>query len=151
MKVIFLDIDGVLVNHKSLARAKKENATGKTRLWSSMIDPYAMGLLNRIVEETGALVVVSSVWRYGRGRTELQEILNDAGFEGRVLGVTPRMPEHERGDEIAEWLKSSLRKVESFVILDDDSDMADLKDKLVQTSMETGMLDEHAEKAIRLL
>lgn len=157
MDVIFLDIDGVLVNRKSLMLAKDKESFNEIAWWSNQIDPYAMGLLNKVIEETGALVVVSSTWRIGKNRTRLQEILKDAGFEGKVLGMTPRLsPEKgcaspERGKEIAEWLRTSPRPIDNFVILDDDSDMGALMHKLVKTTFEIGLMESHMKKAIAML
>jgi hypothetical protein len=59
-----------------------------------------------------------------------------------------------RGQEIQAWLDGAPRygiEVESFVILDDDSDMVHLADRLVKTSFETGLLDEHVDRAIAML
>jgi len=42
-------------------------------------------------------------------------------------------------------------EVESFVILDDGSDMEMHKSRLVQTNCEEGLLDEHVDLAIRIV
>lgn len=119
MKVIFLDIDGVL------------NVIGQGR------DEYGQGFHRHLVEnleyvirETGAKIVISSTWRFS-GLSVMQSMWKDRGLPGEVIDVTPdcaRMGEggiwqsKERGYEIKEWLDHSP-EVESYVIIDDDSDM----------------------------
>src|SRR5437016_7412087 len=72
VRVIFLDIDGVLA---------------PIRRWDRYgdLDPACVQVLNEIVARGGADVVVSSTWRYGRTVAELQVILESKGFTGRVL------------------------------------------------------------------
>jgi HAD domain in Swiss Army Knife RNA repair proteins len=85
-------------------------------------------LLNALIQQTGAKIVVSSCWRKRRTCVELQELLSGWGVEGVVLDKTPTFPEDARGPEIQQWLaerKKSTGDVESFVILDDCSEMPD--------------------------
>jgi hypothetical protein len=157
MKVIFLDFDGVL-NHLDHFRA----TSGKRSSEAEGLDIECVKRLNRIIEATGAKVCVSSTWRLGKTLCGLRDILNDRGFVGKVVGKTPELrgvspagTPQERGDEIQRWINDwtrPTRGVDSFVILDDDSDMAHLKHLLVQTSFhDGGLLDCHVERAIRIL
>ena len=60
--------------------------------------------------------------------------------------------ETQRGTEIQAWLDAWRGEpVESFVILDDEGDMAHLLPRLVQTGWSTGLLHEHVQVARRLL
>jgi hypothetical protein len=111
------------------------------------IDPAAIAVLNKIVEQTGAFVVVSSTWRIGVRRTEVNGWLRGAGFTGIVLALTPVLGKR-RGFEIQAWLdaynKAPLRRhgeVTHFVILDDDSDMEHLMPKLVQIDNSVGLTE----------
>ena len=65
MKIIFLDIDGVL-NHqiwfKNWHESGKRTDT-EEQYNDSMIDPNSISLLNKIIADTGAKVVISSSWR----------------------------------------------------------------------------------------
>jgi HAD domain in Swiss Army Knife RNA repair proteins len=54
MKIIFLDIDGVL-NCKG---------TPNPRKFPYIVDPKLLNRLQRLLERTGAEVVLSSTWRY---------------------------------------------------------------------------------------
>ena len=123
MKVIFLDIDGVLVNRKSLMEASGIHAKG---------DESCVAALNRIIGETDANIVVSSTWRTF-GPMKMKDFLHGWGVRARIIDCTPDLSRQEgklyiakvRGDEIQAWLDSYTRyPVESFVILDDDTDMA---------------------------
>lgn len=154
MKIIFLDFDGVLnsADHfdRILGVIKKNPDYDPIR----QIDPEAVKRLSRIVEETGAKVVISSTWRYGHTLTELREILGKFGFTGQIVGATPRHDSRARGLEIDAWLSERVSReklVECFIILDDDADMDPHMDRLVQTSWQSGLLDLHVEKAIEML
>ena len=113
-----------------------------------MIDPAAVELLNRLVASTGAKVVISSSWRVCRTLEQIQDDLRSRGFVGEVIGATPSIIGH-RGHEIAAWLTE--HGPASFVILDDDSDMAHLKPRLVRTTFARGLQLEHIETARALL
>jgi hypothetical protein len=98
MKVIFLDIDGVL-NHQDWYVRRREmgldDISSNYPLYE--FDPDSIEQLNRIVESTGAKVVVSSTWRLGRTIKELQELLNKVGFIGEVYDKTPHF--HAKGED----------------------------------------------------
>jgi HAD domain in Swiss Army Knife RNA repair proteins len=144
MKVIFLDIDGVLINRECLRTMESDYVPADR----------SIQLLNALIQQTDAKIVVSSCWRKRRTCAELQELLSGWGVEGVVLDKTPTFPEDARGLEIQQWLaerKKSRGDVESFVILDDCSDMPTLLEFLVQTEFETGLTRRHTEKAVQIL
>jgi len=152
MKILFLDIDGVL-NSEALFRRRPPDARlemNEDKWWAEMLDPDAIQRLNRILAETGAKVVVSSTWRFALGPDDLQRILGSRGFVGEIIGATPRRLTKRgdrRGDEIAAWLSDAACDVEAFVILDDDSDMGALLPKLIKTTWKAGLQDEHVTAA----
>lgn len=145
MKVIFLDIDGVITT-------PEEPSAWRTP------DPRCLPQLFRIVEETGAQIVLSSTWRLHHTTREKVE-----SWGIKFIDCTPRchLIENDsrqwttRGQEIQEWMDSwnsfSTEKIESFVILDDDSDMSHLKPFLVQTKWDGGLTKEKADEAINIL
>lgn len=156
MKVVFLDFDGVVNSAEFFARESKADP-GRD------LDRDAVACVTRILEATGAVVVISSTWRIFHKLDELREILSAHGFRGEIIGKTPThgykpgsseelwMPYIARGYEIQAWIDTQETPPEAFVILDDDDDMVHLQDRLVLTSWETGLLDEHVAAAIAML
>ncbi len=152
VKIIFLDVDGVL---------------NSVAFWTSpryirgrhAIDAEAVVLLNRLTDRTGARLVVSSTWRK-RGARAMRQTLRDVGITAPMLGITPDLSHRERGPlwvatergtEIQAWLDTTRRQVNRFVILDDDNDMAHLADRLVRTDYHVGLTAADIERAEALL
>lgn len=150
MKLIFLDVDGVLNNRKAFKKGKQDGFPhGPCLVW----DPDCINRLNNIIEKTGAKIVVSSTWRlYNDAYKVLTEVM---GIKGEFIGCTPdhiRRPHpSSRGGEINEWLTLEKLEKSPFVILDDDSDMDKYMNKLVLTDTEAGLQDREMNKAIEML
>lgn len=150
MKVLFLDIDGVLVNEAALHNHPR---------WPHQADASCVAALNRVLAETGAKLVISSTWRCF-GVKAMQEHLIRFGVRGHIVGVTPEywaavgsgalVLAPERGDAIQAWLQER-KDVASFVIVDDGKDMGELLPQLVQTSWKAGMTEADADRAIAML
>ena len=137
MRLIFLDFDGVIVTRHT------EYACGHAP---------CVQALNHIVDKTGAHVIVSSTWRHF-GLVECIRYLEKWGFKGTVRAVTGRFRE-SRGEEIRDFLDEYDDigiKVNSFVILDDDTDVGIFTPYLVRTDLECGLTMADAEKAIAIL
>ena len=148
LKIIFLDIDGVLSHPNSR--------------WC--IDHQKVKLLEEILKATGAKIVISSCWRIGckngedfvnkmftTWRNEMSGEKRDSLFIKSIIDVTDRNGS-ARGDEIQRWLDKHEDEVESYVILDDDSDM--LEEQLfnfVQTDCYYGMSERTVALAIQVL
>lgn len=148
VKVIFLDIDGVLNNLESL-RFPRVRVESSQHSYSAA-HPSCIKALNQIIAATEARIVISSTWR-GIGLAVLFEIFHQWGVRGMTVGYTPLWDRsNERGDEIASWL-SGHPEVESFVILDDCDDMGHLRHRLVQTNYEIGLTAEDADRATAML
>lgn len=130
MKVLFLDIDGVLNSTRSAAAFggyphKLDQA--------DMFDRVAIGLVQRLCQETGAAVCISSSWRPEYTAQEFAD-----AFGVPVIGKTPYV-QGPRGAEIAAWL-AAKDDVERYAIVDDDGDM--LPEQIpyfVQTSCAAGL------------
>lgn len=150
MKIIFLDFDGVLNSSKFM---HAEYNAGRGGGLIDKLDSEAVNVLNEVVKRTNAKIVVSSTWRLGRTRPELQAILNRSGFVGVVIDKTGTEPDRERGNQIQKWLDDNkdFYDIESFVIVDDCSDMAHLMHRLVQTRFEDGLTPEYVERIITML
>ena len=128
MKVIFLDVDGVLNSDEYFDKIAGLNIQGV----ESQVDINKIRLLQKAVRDTGAKVVLSSSWRNTRMGQELRNLLLSYGL---FTDVTPYM-KNQRGKEIKEWL-SNKGEIEDFVILDDevfDSFGEKLLEKLIKIS-----------------
>jgi len=130
--MIFLDFDGVI------NRGYSEG--------DQPFDPDLVERVNRIIEETGADVVVSSCWRITRSVEELQEILDRHGFEGDVVDKlrSRRGSKDKRGDIIREYAE------EPYVVID-DSTVQVPREVFIQTDREKGIQDYHVDRAIEVL
>ena len=136
-RVVFLDIDGVLAPIRSWDRYGD-------------LEAACIQVLNEIVAGTGADVVVSSTWRYGKTVPELQAMLDAVGFKGSVIDKTPLGPPGaDRGDEIAAWLEE--HDVAGYVIVDDHPNMGALRARLLMTDPGRGLQRTDAARAIEIL
>lgn len=154
MKVIFLDIDGVLNTHNSKTHAP----SGCYGIESSKLKK-----ISKIVSETGAKVVLSSTWKSEIDKnlryltSDGKYMLNKFKYDGKFI-LFDKTPDAEtslqRGKEISTWLQYHTT-VEKFVIIDDIefSDMGyfGLLNNLVLTDEYYGITDDNVAEAIRIL
>jgi hypothetical protein len=137
MKLIFLDVDGVL-NHSNAIGWKR---TDESLDWR-VIDPDCVFEINRILRETGAKIVLSSVWRLSEEGTEL---ITECIMEGSIIGKTPWIQKKmdmfvDRKEEIKKWLSDNQMNIKAIAVIDDDID-ADLGDgTFFKTDFENGGL-----------
>lgn len=133
MKVIFLDIDGVLNNIGLLYHYGFD-----------YIDHDMTRLFVNIVRRTGAKVVLSSSWRLDQRSSEIVEkILAQYGLE--LLDKTPRLEGSPRSEEISSWLEDHPG-VRKYAILDDNTDAGiGMEDNFFQTDPENGLDADTAE------
>lgn len=132
MKVIFLDVDGVLNSDEYFDKIRNLDIQGIER----EVDIEKIKLLKKAIDKTGAKVVLSSSWRYTKYAQYLKELLSNYDI---YVDSTPFI-ENERGLEIKKWL-SDNQDVEDFVILDDeifDSYDESLIKNLIKTSNGNG-------------
>jgi hypothetical protein len=160
MRVIFLDIDGVLNNRGFMTHdpVRWEMGHRFKHLLHHNMDPRNVATLQEIISRTNAKLVISSTWRMIHTLEEITSCLRHHGCSGEVIDKTVNGYYDEdkdywyvRGDQIQLWLDEHQGQVESFVILDDDSDMVHLMDKLVHTKFDYGLRKEHIEPAVKIL
>ena len=144
-KVIFLDVDGVLNN----GNWALEMAGRGIRVYrDDLLYEPALAQLRRIVDATGAVIVVSSSWRQTPiAFLHLREWLERFGMT--VYGKTP-FSGGQRGDEITAWFDQNPGKWR-YVILDDDGDMGVHIARLVRTSFDVGLTARDADLCIHML
>lgn len=162
-KIIFLDIDGVLNTQLWYTQMDRNTPQDK---YGYAFDPNAVANLKRIVEETGADIVISSSWKC-MGLTQMEDMWNDRNLPGRIVGITPNSVSdelllhadidsmelfHIRGEEIREWLSKHGKRVSNYVIIDDmDNMLPEQQSHFVQTNPEVGITKVDSEKAIKIL
>ena len=154
MKIIFLDIDGVLNCEKGYKDGFCKyigwtNKNGKEDHHQSFYPPAKI-LLNKLIEETNAKIVISSSWRHS-GLEYMRGVWEQEGMSGEIIDITPSIRyttttdnmqySSPRGCEIDCWLENigkfghinwsketQLKYMESsgisnYIIIDDDGDM----------------------------
>ena len=149
MKVIFLDIDGVLC---VIPNGFDE--------FGAFFHKRFEDNLKHIIDQTNAKIVISSTWRLA-GLNEMKELWKKRGLAGEVIDITPfGGMDNIRGDEIQVWLDNN--DVKNYVIIDDDTDFwEDQLNNFVRTSenynhedcvdIGYGLTRKCAEKAIEIL
>lgn len=160
MKVVFLDIDGVVLPFDTSSDAQRT----------------CTKLVNRLMLETNALVVSSS-WRVDsiaastcwkiahlsdKWAGEYAWLNRNVGLDVPIIGVTPdlfvpkendhTMPDGKRGEEIKMWLDHHS-EVTFWIAIDDISEWIgdDLLHRSVITKSRVGFTEEHLKQAIALL
>jgi hypothetical protein len=149
MKILFLDNDGVIClsnnwgeRAKKWANFKRDNpdtdATFDNKPIQCRFDDFdskAVKVLNEILEETGAEIVVSSDWRLHANLEELGDYYESQGIIKRPIAVTDQFKdmypsewsggfrfradlELERSYEIKDWLEGHP-EVTHWVAVDD--------------------------------
>ena len=137
MKVLFLDVDGVL-------NSSQDGFTIKLGT-----DKH-LELLKQIVDKTDAKIVLSSSWRISnKTKSFIENMLKEYGMS--IMSSTPDLGS-SRGEEIKKWLRETNDFIESFVILDNNSDMGEYTyTKLVKTDRNIGLHETDVIKAIKIL
>lgn len=140
MKVIFLDIDGVLNNCMS-AGVFHESST----------DPFCIAVLNESIRRTGAKIIVISTWKDNFDISVVINLLYERGvLANSIIGCTEKDLSKEPG------IKNFMEihgEIEKFVIIDDNLELTDesLKNFCVRTDSHEGLQPEHLEKITNLL
>ncbi len=139
MKIIFLDIDGVLNNEEDIVYLHESNGGWENEDFKRIRSEAAFGSgtpfskrnlnnLKHLVETTNAKIVLTSTWRTSKDSCNcFLKALDSIGIKDKCIARTKDAyynSEWGRGREITEWLEEHQEKqVESYVILDDDADM----------------------------
>jgi len=160
MKVIFLDIDGVL----NCATSKSYCVEDGGRVIKG-VDSDKVKRLAKIVEATGAQIILSSDWKdgwnkyYTSQKPSHAKYLDNHLYKKGKLTIKDKTPTIYkgtwfRGEEILTYLRTH-RDIDNYVILDDTffEDFSDkrIEEHLVLTNHGVGLTDADCEKAIKIL
>lgn len=162
-KVLFLDIDGVLNTKWWYTQMDKSTPKDK---YGYAFDPIAVANLKKILDETGADIVISSSWKC-MGLSQLEEMWEERGLPGKIIGITPNSVSdelllnadidnmelfHIRGTEIREWLMNNSKSVSNYAILDDmDNMLPEQEAHFVWIDPDIGITDGNAVQTIMIL
>ena len=129
-------------------------------------DPNAVSNLKKILDQTGADIVISSSWK-SFGFSELEEMWEERGLPGKLIGITPNSVSDEmllnadldnmelfsiRGMEIKEWLSKKGRSISHYAIIDDmDNMLPEQQSHFVKTDPEIGITKENADQVIAII
>jgi hypothetical protein len=154
--IVFLDIDGVL-NGTQWAECRPLRGfippgTAQQAFDEERIDPRCVEYLRRIVERTGAKLVLTSTWRHRMSVSEFVMMFALYGWsDAPVIDGTPRYNGliRGRGYEVEAWL-GTAEYSGPYVCLDDDDDFR-AGQPLVQTNPDVGLTRWDAERCIEIL
>lgn len=138
MKIIFLDIDGVLNGYNIWTKylCNFLSIIGLRKIFINIWDfnglhERKIHILSKIVKKTGAKVVLSSSTRHGFFNSTVKQSERNRKlyhynilYKLNIIDITPDLHQKEkysRASEILAWLKEHEDQVESFVILDDEN------------------------------
>lgn len=151
VKIIMLDIDGVMMSASSKIRHHD----------GAMMHPEHVEALNFILKHVpDAYIVVTSTYRWMYDLKELCGLFEKHGIDGkRVVGKTPMTQSFFRGEEVKMWLDKWVPTakvkniiIDKFIILDDDTDFhVDQRKDLIQTNKNYGLTFVEAQKAVNHL
>jgi hypothetical protein len=115
MKVIFLDHDGVIcLSTEWGGRYKKQKKWGELKMSMGMneipiefrfdnFNKKAIKILNSIIEETGAEIVVSSDWKRWATVEEMGQYYESQGIIKKPISFTPNLSECNNYDGSFPW------------------------------------------------
>ena len=119
MKILFLDIDGVLNSS-----AYRTNKLLEEKDYSVLIEPEKVEMLRRIVDATEAQIVLSSSWNkfwdfnpVDNAGKRINDALAACGL--RIMDKTPWIRDSTRSQQIDAWLQNK-QYIEQYAILDDN-------------------------------
>lgn len=159
-KYIFLDFDGVLNSGNNYNRLVLAGRPVKD-CYGTQFDTECVSRLGKILERTGAKIIVTSSWRYVLSMDELRAMWCERKLPGTISGILPLdvllSPDPyspQRGAEIEEWFSRRGKKANEcrYVILDDMPDFLPHQiPHVVCTNPDKGISEEDVEKAVSLL
>jgi hypothetical protein len=160
MKVVFLDLDGVLVTEHYLLQLENKRESWRDKNGHAYFCPRCLHNFEQLIHSTDAKVVLSSTWRFFLADTVgVHEFFKMRGVGFGIYDVTPtlltsskKMSEQvTRGEEIQAWLNGHP-EVAQYCIIDDDPRILPAQQPYwIQTSFRYGFTQAKLEKALKIL
>lgn len=149
MRVLFLDIDGVLNSYQSahhLQQLRQESGPFPPYFNNYVLKngldmcPLAVSNLIHLLNEVKDLqIVISSTWRFGCDLKDLKALFPMSELiRSRIIDSTPSLTSGNRGDEIKRWVINSTTRVQQFAVLDDDTDMDAVEEHFFHVNHKVG-------------
>lgn len=148
--IIFLDFDGVL-NTEQYQALLSVDGKPNNDAWGPLFDPRAVGNLRKIIESTGAVIVISSSWRYIHRLGSLRMMWEIRELPGEILDALPCGATYiSRGEDIECWLNRHDQP--NYVIIDDLEDFYPTQhDHYIEVNPIVGITEADAIRAIEIL
>ena len=155
MKIIFLDIDGVLMSFEfmhSLAWKQKINGYHEDLTndrHGHHFDPRCVLNLSNLVSETNAKIVISSSWRLA-GLQRMKDLWSERSLPGEMIDITPKKFE-TRAEQINSWV--SENNPENWIVIDDESVILEPIDRhrFIKVDGQNGFSFHDSRKALKIL
>ena len=150
-RIIFLDFDGVLNTEYYQGLLQFQGKQWQDQ-YGAFFDPRAVRQLKRVIDATGADIVVESSWKY-LGLEAMQELWRVRNLPGRVIDITPSLTGNaSKGEGISAWLSEYAMPDARYVIIDDEYVMLDAQIPFfIWTNPYEGLTEEQADRAISIL
>lgn len=150
-RIIFLDFDGVLNTEYYQGLLQFQGKQWQDQ-HGAFFDPRAVRQLKRVIDATGADIVVESSWKY-LGLEAMRELWRVRNLPGKVMDITPSLTDNaSKGEEIAAWLSEHAMSDARYVIIDDEYVVLDSQiPYFILTNPYEGLTEEQANRAISIL
>lgn len=162
-KILFLDFDGVLNTEHYQGLLQYQGKPWQDE-YGAFFDPNVVKQLRRIIDATGADIVIESSWKY-LGLDAMKELWEVRNLPGTIIDITPSSVSDEyllknldttmlhcKGMEIASWLTERANQNIRYAIIDDEYVILDSQlPHFILTNPYEGITEEQANRAISIL
>ncbi len=142
MKILFLEIDGVL-------------NTKRTWIQREFFEDECIASLNHIIKACDPEIVIASEWRRLHAISHLNYLFRKNKIKKEIASCIPSSKEMAKGEEILMWMElNDLVAVEKFAVV--DTYLGNLvpyipKHKIILTTLQQGLTPALAKKVVKCL
>lgn len=118
MKILFLDVDGVLNSRRNVVAYgaypwPNGGVAGNPKNKEENLDPLAIGMIRKLCAESSAKIVLHSTWRL-----HVDAMTFGEKYDLPIIDATDK--EASKNRSIVLWLEAN-KHVTQFVVIDDDN------------------------------